>query len=733
MNSYPTPKSTNGHESATTLAVGLARNGLPPSFPAGPTDGEFGAGDHFSGPKFSFQKFWLLLGQYWWVPAATLGLSLIVGGIQVWRQPATYFSVGSMWETIKLQLPNGANFNENTEDLPGTQSDLLRSALIKDRVLAKLRAATNTISIPTDSRGGALPVNVRMSQNSKSAVFTLQGTGPEPAYTQAYLEALMQSYLEYKAEIRRQISGDTLASIVKQVQLTGLELKSQQDALTAFEQTNNLAILQEEGSVSGGYLTKLKTQLSDLQAEERMLAAAAANLEDNVTDGGQTKAITHELEALISLHGSAVAEPLTELQNKIKALDLLTMQRTELSVNLRDEHPKMRQLDADIQRAKKELDIYYRQSREQLAASLAATRGKLANVQNSIKDWEARVVDANTRIAEAERLKNLVVRSQAEYDRLAGMAQNFKMSRDFDQETLAILEHASPAARSYGTIKRLLGAAAVGGMFLGLGCIMLLTLRDEKFCSVSEVREKLGDNVIAQVPEWALSNGQLPLFSNGEISHMYAESFRSLRSALLFLTEKAHRPKVILITSALPNEGKSTVAANLAHTLALGGARVLLVDADLRRGALHELLKLKPSPGLSHLLNHPEDADKIVQTNSLSNLSFIACGSRLPNPGDQLLGAAIDQLIAAWRNTYDYVLIDSCPVFAADDASTLAAKMDGTLLVVRSRFSNARQVREAVEILNHRRAKILGVVFNRADAAARGNECYKYASYYAVA
>ncbi len=154
------------------------------------------------------------------------------------------------------------------------------------------------------------------------------------------------------------------------------------------------------------------------------------------------------------------------------------------------------------------------------------------------------------------------------------------------------------------------------------------------------------------------------------------------------------RPRLLLVTSALPDEGKSTIAANLAYTLAQGGARVLLVDADLRRGALHKLLGLKQEPGLSHLLQHASDGDRVFQTNSLPNLAFLACGSRMNNPGDRFLGAALDKLLVRWRAEFDYVIIDSSPIFAADDASTLAPKMDDACLVVRSRFSNARQVRE---------------------------------------
>jgi capsular exopolysaccharide synthesis family protein len=686
---------------------------------------------HSAAPKFRLQKFLLFLTKYWWVPTATVLVSLAVSAALVLHKPASFVSRGSMWETVKLRLPEGDLFSEDVANFVGTQSDLLQSAMLRNRVLNTLRAASNSVVIPVDPNGEPLPVSIRVSQATKSAVFELDATGPQAAYTQAYLEALMQAYLDYKGEIRKEISGDTLASITGQVQLAEQELKNQQDILTDFQRTNNMAILQEEGTVAGGYLTKLKTQLSDLQLDDQLLEAASAELTGGGPGTNQTNQVSLAMDNLASQSGSGAAGGVsTALQDTIKELELLKIKQADLSTNLRPMHPKMVQLNADIERDEKEVALYRQQSRDQLASSRETTRLKMENVQNSIKEWEARVVEANSRIADAERLKINVQRAQGEYDQLATLVQNVKISRNIDQEDLAILEHASPAVRSHNADKKSLESAVVGGLALGLGFIALLAIRDEKFGSVHEVNEKLGDAVIAQVPELPGLNGKLPLLENGGPSHIYAESYRCLRSALLFLASEAERPRLLLITSALPDEGKSTVAANLARTLALGGARVLLVDADLRRGHLHHLLGLEQQPGLSHLLSVPADADKVFQTNSLPNLWFIGCGERLNNPGDQFLGPALDQLLSRWRSQFDYVLVDSSPIFAADDATTLAPKMDGTLLVIRSRFSSARQVRGALDMLYQRRARVLGVVFNRADATSRSYDYYKYASYH---
>jgi capsular exopolysaccharide synthesis family protein len=214
---------------------------------------------------------------------------------------------------------------------------------------------------------------------------------------------------------------------------------------------------------------------------------------------------------------------------------------------------------------------------------------------------------------------------------------------------------------------------------------------------------------------------------------MFAESYRNLRSAILFLPVEGERPKILLITSALPNEGKSTIAANLARAMALGGARVLLVDGDLRKGRLHELMGQVAGPGLAELIGRVEDADKIIHTGSLPNLAFLSRGSSSGNPGDLLLRPELDQLFARWRQQFDYVLIDSCPVFAADDVTTLAHKVDGTLFVVRRRFSRGAVVREALKLLVHRQAKVLGLIFNRANASTRSYHYYRCGDYHGSA
>ncbi len=675
------------------------------------------------GSPFRVQRLFIFLLKYWWVPVLSLTVCLSAASVYMKYMPLIYLSSARMMETRKIQVAeSGVQVSDELQNSFGTQTELLQSSKLRNIVLSRLSASGNYV-VPVGKNGQALPVKIQLTPSAKSSIFSLDATSADGVFARKYLDVLMDVYLDYRRTLRKEVSDDALKLITEQVQSYKKDLDTQQDLLTAFEKTNNLSILQEEGTVAGGYLARLKTQLSDLESEERLLLDA-----EQVTNGAGQGEVDPRLEANAS--GSANAR--FEEQAASRNLALLKLDREKLSQYLLPKHPKMVKLDAEIERAEKLMDIFRNQSHSELAALRDATDRKIKDTQALIQETSKKVVEAEGRIGEAETLKMNVQRAQSVYDRLGAMGQNVRISRDIEPETLSILEPASHAKRSYSQQTVLLAGSTLGGLCLGLGIVLLVAFRDDKFRSAVEINEKYGDAIVGQVPEVLAvrGNGSVPLLALNDERHIYAESFRGLRSALFFGGTGGERLRVLLITSAVPNEGKSTIAANLARTLALGGSRVVLVDADLRRGTLHKLMALQRAPGLSELLGQPDDLEKIIQRDTLPNLDFIACGNHIGNPGDALLGPAMNQILARLRHEYDYVLIDTCPVFAADDATTLAPKVDGTLFVVRSEFSSARAVQEALEQLSQRQAKVIGLIFNRANASARTYYYSKYAEYH---
>jgi capsular exopolysaccharide synthesis family protein len=208
-----------------------------------------------------------------------------------------------------------------------------------------------------------------------------------------------------------------------------------------------------------------------------------------------------------------------------------------------------------------------------------------------------------------------------------------------------------------------------------------------------------------------------------------------LRTALL-LANSGMPPRTILVTSGLPSEGKTTIAINVAITLAQRGGRVLLVDGDLRRPSVHRhLMGTRKSrdemPGLSHFLTGNSSlADAIQPSGLIPNLDVMLAGSIPPNPAELCSSEPMRKLLHDLREDYSHVIIDSPPLLSVTDSTILSVQTDGVLLVSRSGFSTRDSLRRAKKLLEHVNARLLGVVLNDLNLAVDGYYYYYYYGYY---
>lgn len=207
-----------------------------------------------------------------------------------------------------------------------------------------------------------------------------------------------------------------------------------------------------------------------------------------------------------------------------------------------------------------------------------------------------------------------------------------------------------------------------------------------------------------------------------------AEAYRVLRTNLHYANPDAPLRR-ILITSAGPNEGKSTTVANLGVSLAQSERVVLLVDTDLRRPTLHTIFRQPHSPGLSSYLAGDALLDAIVQKTAIPNLSLVASGPMPPNPAELLASRRMRDFVSSVSERFDTIVFDSPPVLAVSDAGTLAAMVDGVLLVVGSGATPQAGLRRAKEQLLAVHGRIIGAVVNRFDATASGYSKRYYDTY----
>ena len=199
------------------------------------------------------------------------------------------------------------------------------------------------------------------------------------------------------------------------------------------------------------------------------------------------------------------------------------------------------------------------------------------------------------------------------------------------------------------------------------------------------------------------------------------ESFRSLRSSLL-LGGNGTTPKTVVVTSAASSEGKSFTAANCAIVLAQQGAKVLLVDADLRHSSLHQRFDISPSPGLSGILAETcEPSAAYVATGVSANLTLLPAGEGLTYPAEMLASKMMRQLLLRWKEEYDHVLIDTPPVCLFTDAVVLGSQADAALIVVRASQTTKHALRRTRDLMFRADAQIAGAVLNAVDWRYQGS------------
>jgi capsular exopolysaccharide synthesis family protein len=207
----------------------------------------------------------------------------------------------------------------------------------------------------------------------------------------------------------------------------------------------------------------------------------------------------------------------------------------------------------------------------------------------------------------------------------------------------------------------------------------------------------------------------------------FIEAYRSLRSSLIYMGETGKRPHTLLVTSSVPNDGKSLTAANLAITLAMSGSRVLLVDADLRRGNLRTRFNVTADAGMTEVLSEGADWHGLVKETPVKNLWLLPRGKPTQRSGEYFIGETIKKFLETTVKEYDYVLIDTPPVMAVDDVACLAPQVDAVIFVVRARRTSARVAHASLDMLYQRKAQVMGLVFNCVEVHAM--DYYYYSGY----
>jgi succinoglycan biosynthesis transport protein ExoP len=560
-------------------------------------------------------------------------------------------------------------------------------------------------------------LTVKRVANSRLIEVTFEAEDPQLAAQ--IVNTHLQNFVEQN--FRSKYDATIQASNWLSSELEGLRIKVEksENARIAYQRANQTWQIDEKQDITTSKMADLSKAVTEAQTDVAQKEAM------------YRMAVSGNVDALPTAHGSEV---LTELLKRKSDAD---EQYAEALNQYGPNFPKVLRLAAQ----QKELDENLARARKTLIESVQqefnTARSHVELLQETLDKQRAEAND------QAEKLIQYhILQHDAESDRLLydGLLQKLKeatITVGLRSTNIRVVDPAlAPGGPSRPQKARNILLAFLIGLVGGVGLALFREYLDNTVKSPDDIEALTGLPSLAVVPampglnahqgrlsrrtEEGGSPGRIELLSYAQPKSQISEAFRALRTSLL-LSQAEHPPQVILVTSALPREGKTTAAVNLAVTLAQLGDRTLLMDSDLRKPGIRRALNLTlgKDVGLSSYLAGVSSLDEAtIQHPTITNLSALTTGPVPPSPADLLSSHRMREAIAELRRRFKFIVIDSPPVMAATDAVILSALTDGVLLVVRSGETPKEAFTRTRDLLAAVKCRLLGVVLNAVDSSA---------------
>ena len=668
-----------------------------------------------------------LLAKFWWIVLLTVSLAVCAAAWYQIQKPPAYVSTGTF--SVNVDSPTVSVAQTGTGQYAMGLDDMLNTQVFVLKTSAQIRQLTAENLLAKYPDMPPAPVNV--TYLPQSAFLTISAAGPNPVYTQRYLQALLDAYVTYRKQQRNDRSGEQLDKIRAEIlRMEGVLTKDDQEIIT-YQKEKKMVF--QEGINPDSTLTDLKKKLADVQEHLNMLnlmtpeesldqsqvarRVAAADSAGNPT---QQQAVLDATNAEAEYHAARAQ------------IATLQAQKDDLARDLRPKHPKIMTLSSEINTRQQAIANLLADSRKRLDYLREVDQSKIALTQQQIHDAEAGKFNYDIDHVGYNNLQEQKRRDESTYDSLKKTLSDGSLGDKTNLDPIKLSEMAGPAMLLPINWTKTLSLALAAGLGLGAGILLMLEQMDDRMTSVSAFQSAFSEQVIGQIPRDESIDASEMLRPDDQ-RHQLVESFRNLRSTLLYLPVEGKQPKTLLVTSAVPNEGKSTLSSNLALIMAFAGKKTLLIDADLRRGAIHQSFGVPRDPGLTDVLGHNVNWKLAIRTTGIENLHVMPRGRNVPQPSEYILRSTTDQLLRDLYDLYDYIIIDSSPILAADDTASLAPKIDATLFVVRLSYTSAKMTRKSLEVLYKRGANVPGLILNQVDTRSPEFVYYQYQEYYHTA
>lgn len=709
--------------------------------------------------NLDFKKFWYMLKRRW-LPATIVFIPAVaIAFVFASLQKPAYEAQGKL--LIKKSNQSSALTGLGGEKLGqlegldiksspiSTEIEVVRSVPLLQKTITTLNLK-NKKGLPLTPE--TLAKDIKLKAIPATDVLQLSYESKNPQEAVAVVDKLMNLYTENNVLANRAeavAAGDFIAKQLPKIEAT---VRQAEVALRRFKERNQIVELKEEFQSAVAIIKELESKITDTQAALADANARSVNLQTKVgmnsLDAIATDTLNNSLgvqkvlenlqqvEAELTVQRTRFVEThpsLQDLKNKRDALKALLQERVAQSLRSNKQVPTG---NLQIGSVKQKLtEDFVKSEVERMALG-----DRLTSLSKAEATYKQRVNIFPRLEQEQRELERRLLASQSTYETLLKKLQEVRVAENQNIGNARIIETGlvtEKSASSKKIIILILGSAL--GILLGTATIVILEVRDTSIKTLIEARELFGYTLLGAIPslkknkqhhhkdtEWTVP--ELPVRDTPHLP--ISEGYRMLQANLKFLS--SDKPlQVIVVTSSVPKEGKSTVSANLAAAMAQLGRRVLLVDADMRHPLQHHIWNLTNAAGLSDVIVGQAEFPAAV-CEGMANLDVLTAGVIPPNPLALLDSKRMAALISHFSTTYDFVIIDAPPLVIGVDALTLGKMTDGVLLVARPGVVSSTGAAPAREALERSGQNVLGLVVNGVILENESDSYFYYAKEYSA-
>ncbi len=563
--------------------------------------------------------------------------------------------------------------------------------------------------------------NIVVSAVPNSKIVDISYTCESPRLASMIANTVAKAYMDELLEMKMQASAEAIRWMRNKVDEEGAKLEASENRLQAYMKDKDIVTIEDRVTIIPQKLATLSSQLTQAETRRQGLEAVYRQLKTVGTDDAETIPIIADSDTIRQLR-----REINEAEQNIADLSKVYGSKYPEMIKARDNLAmlnKKRRLEID--RIKKTAENEY-----------AIALNYENNIRDLLKETKEDAVKMNEKFIQYGMMKRDIESYRSIFDGLMKSLKEMTVTEKTSTANVYIVEKARPPEKpSSPHTGRNIILGFVLGLFGGFGMAFFLEYIDNTVKSPADIEEKTSLPVLGSFslikPEKdadAVSdNGSGNIAIIAEDGTSYAESYKSLRTAIL-LSSGEKPPKTVVVTSTAPGEGKSTVASNLAITIAKTGRNVLLVDCDMRRPRLHKIFDLDNRAGFSSLLAGASNNANFLKT-EFSHLRVVPSGPIPPDPAELLASARLKSFINTCNSNFDFIVFDSPPVLAISDSLLLTRHVDGVIFVTLFGKTTFEGLEKGVKSIREVNGRILGAVINGVNVN-KNSYYYKYAFNY---